>query len=100
MYIMFMVTFNWIGTPLSDLLDGFITGAFSEWLHIGLETVGVSEFMMKLILDGIIPGVGGVLVFFRKFLFYFLYFIIRRFRVYGADFSCHGSTHGKPRFKW
>lgn len=74
MYIMFMVTFNWIGTPLSDLLDGFITGAFSEWLHIGLETVGVSEFMMKLILDGIIPGVGGVLVFFPQIfiLFFFI----------------------------
>lgn len=77
MYLMFMITFNWLGSPLSDLLDGFLSGPFTEWLTKGLEALGVSQLLMNLILDGIVPGVGGVLVFVPQILilFFFISFL-------------------------
>ena len=31
MYFMFMLTFDWLGFPLSDILDSFITGPLTSW---------------------------------------------------------------------
>lgn len=74
MYVMFMLTFDWLGFPLSDLLDGFITGTFAETIEGWLNAAGASEFLHSLILDGIIAGVGGVLVFVPQIfiLFFFI----------------------------
>ncbi|WP_062353264.1 ferrous iron transport protein B [Bacillus kwashiorkori] len=74
MFLMFMVTFNWIGFPLSDVLEGFITGPLTTMIAQGLTSLGVSSFIQSLLLDGIIPGVGGVLVFVPQIflLFFFI----------------------------
>lgn len=74
MYLMFMLTFDWLGFPLSDLLDGFITGTLSNTLENLLNDAGASPFIHSLILDGIIAGVGGVLVFVPQIfiLFFFI----------------------------
>ncbi|WAA09028.1 ferrous iron transport protein B [Fervidibacillus albus] len=74
MYAMFMVTFNWLGFPLSDLLDGFFSGPMTDWFEKGLVAIGASQFIQKLILEGIIPGVSGVLVFVPQIflLFFFI----------------------------
>ncbi len=71
---MFMLTFNWLGTPLSDGLDAFIGGPLTNWLTAGLEAVGASTFIKDLILKGIVAGVGGVLVFVPQIfiLFFFI----------------------------
>ncbi|ABZ85574.1 ferrous iron transport protein b [Heliomicrobium modesticaldum Ice1] len=73
MYLMFEVTFTWVGQPLADLLDGWISGPFTEWASESLVSLGVAEWMQSLIVDGIIAGVGGVVVFapiiFTLFLF-------------------------------
>lgn len=63
MFLVFQTTFTWIGTPLSDLLEEFLTGSFSDWASQGLLLIGASPFVHDLIVDGIIAGVGGVLVF-------------------------------------
>ncbi|GGM19743.1 ferrous iron transport protein B [Paraliobacillus quinghaiensis] len=63
MYVMFMLTFDWLGFPLSDLLDAFIAGPITFVLENTLELIGASTFIQSLILDGIVAGVGGVLVF-------------------------------------
>jgi ferrous iron transporter FeoB len=74
LYFMFMMTFNWAGTPLSDQLDALLSGPVTEWLGRGLRFFGVSDFLMRLILGGIVPGVGGVLIFFPQIflLFFFI----------------------------
>lgn len=74
MYLMFMLTFDWFGVPLSDALDGFIGGPLTEWTASALSAMGASPFIEALILDGIIAGVGGVLVFVPQIfiLFFFI----------------------------
>ncbi|MGM9923512.1 MAG: ferrous iron transport protein B [Bacillus sp. (in: firmicutes)] len=74
MYLMFEATFTWIGAPLSDLLDGFIGGIFTDVVNQGLQAIGASSFIIDLVCDGIIAGVGGVLVFIPQIfvLFFFI----------------------------
>lgn len=73
MYLMFKLTFEWIGSPLSDLLDSFFGGALTDWLNDGLAWAGASEFTRALLVDGILAGVGGVLVFVPQILILFLF---------------------------
>ncbi|KEF38304.1 ferrous iron transporter FeoB [Schinkia azotoformans MEV2011] len=77
MYLMFMLTFNWLGFPLSDALDAFFSGPLTEWLTAGLVSIGASDFIQSLILEGIVAGVGGVLVFVPQIfiLFFFISFL-------------------------
>lgn len=63
MFLVFKMTFDWVGSPLSDLLDGLITGPITDGLQWGLHTIGASQFIQDLVLQGIVAGVGGVLVF-------------------------------------
>ncbi|QWU17517.1 ferrous iron transport protein B [Paenibacillus sophorae] len=72
MYVLFKTTFEWVGAPLSDLLDGLIAGPISSGATSFLDTVGASEFVHALIIDGIIGGVGGVLVFVPQIFILFL----------------------------
>ncbi|MGM9986731.1 MAG: ferrous iron transport protein B [Bacillaceae bacterium] len=74
MYLIFQTTFKWVGTPLSDMLDAFITGPFTTAVESLLQTVHASDTLQALILDGIISGVGGVLVFVPQIfvLFFFI----------------------------
>ncbi|AIQ56866.1 ferrous iron transport protein B [Paenibacillus borealis] len=72
MYAMFKTTFDWVGGPLSDLVDGFIGGPLSDGANSLLQTIGASGFTHALIVDGIIGGVGGVLVFVPQIFILFL----------------------------
>ncbi|MBE6098792.1 MAG: ferrous iron transport protein B [Anaerovibrio sp.] len=63
LYAVFQITFTWIGQPIADALDDFIAGDFTEWVAGALEGAEVADWMQALILDGIIGGVGSVLVF-------------------------------------
>lgn len=74
MYFMFMLTFDWLGFPLSDLLDAFISGPLTSWIESMFALLGVSAFIHDLVIDGIVAGVGGVLVFVPQIfiLFFFI----------------------------
>ncbi len=63
MFIVFMLTFDWLGFPLSDLLDTFLSGPFTTWVISFLGFIQATPFIEALVVDGIIAGVGGVLVF-------------------------------------
>ena len=63
MYAVFQITFEWIGQPIADWLDGAINEDFLGWAAESLEAAGVAEWMRALITDGIIGGVGAVLTF-------------------------------------
>ena len=73
MYLMFTATFNWIGTPLSDALDAFISGPLSSWIQAGLKAAGTSHFIRDLVVNGVVAGVGGVLVFVPQIFILFLF---------------------------
>ncbi|OQP15635.1 ferrous iron transport protein B [Geobacillus zalihae] len=74
MYVVFMLTFNWLGTPLADRLDAFFSGPLADWLSRLLDWAGASPFIKALVLDGVVAGVGGVLVFVPQIfiLFFFI----------------------------
>lgn len=74
MYLMFMLTFDWLGTPLSDVLDSFLTGPITTWFETALSAVKASDFIRALVLEGLVAGVGGVLVFVPQIfiLFFFI----------------------------
>jgi ferrous iron transport protein B len=74
MYLMFMLTFDWLGTPLSDVLDGILTGPVTTGVVTFLSTIHASDFIHALIIEGLIAGVGGVLVFVPQIfiLFFFI----------------------------
>ncbi|WP_297990287.1 ferrous iron transport protein B [Anoxybacillus sp.] len=77
MYMLFQLTFDWLGAPLSDLLDAFFAGPLTDFVTAMLEAIGASEFIRALVVDGIIAGVGGVLVFVPQIfiLFFFISFL-------------------------
>lgn len=74
MWLIFQTTFTWIGTPLSDQLDGFIGGTFTDSVKSVMSHLGLIPFLQDLITDGIIAGVGSVLVFVPQIvvLFFFI----------------------------
>lgn len=63
MYTVFMVTFEWIGQPISDAMDDFIGGELTDWLAETLTSLNVADWLHSLILDGIVGGVGSVIIF-------------------------------------
>ncbi|WP_297568470.1 ferrous iron transport protein B [uncultured Anaerovibrio sp.] len=63
LYAVFQITFEWIGQPIADALEELITGDFTEWVAGLLEGAEVADWMQALILDGIIGGVGSVVIF-------------------------------------
>lgn len=60
MVFMFQFTFSWVGQPISDLLDGLLNDSFIPWMHTLLSST--SPWFQSLLVDGIIGGVGGILV--------------------------------------
>ena len=74
MWLIFQTTFTWIGTPLSDRMDDFFSGQFTDWVKAAMHFLGVIPFLQDLITDGIIAGVGSVLVFVPQIvvLFFFI----------------------------
>ena len=73
MFLIYMVTFDWIGNPISDgfsqVLDHWIIPTVSNLLiNLGASADGV---IYGAIIDGLIAGVGGVIVFLPQILILF-----------------------------
>ncbi len=60
MALMFQVTFSWIGQPLSDLLDSLLNDSLVPIIEVWINNY--SPWFQSLILDGIVGGVGGIVV--------------------------------------
>ena len=61
LYVIFMFTFNWVGQPLSDAMDEYIISGIVNLLENLLQNS--SPWFSSLIIDGIVGGVGSVIVF-------------------------------------
>ena len=73
MWLIFHVTFTWIGTPISDALDEFLGGTFTDTVSNLMDKLDLVPFLQDLINDGIIAGVGAVLVFVPQILVLFFF---------------------------
>ncbi|MEW6487476.1 MAG: ferrous iron transport protein B [Thermodesulfobacteriota bacterium] len=62
MWLVFKLTFD-VSTPFADWLDELAAGPFRRWVEGGLGAVGAPEWTASLALDGVLAGVGFVLVF-------------------------------------
>ena len=62
-FLMFKLSFDWVGTPLSDLLDWFLSVPVSNTVNHLLVQAGAIPALRSLIVNGIIAGVGGVVAF-------------------------------------
>lgn len=60
-FLIFKSTFSWIGAPLADLLDTLVLVPLQEGVSALLSSS--SPWFQGLIVDGIIGGVGSILVF-------------------------------------
>lgn len=74
MFLMFQLTFDWLGTPISDHLDTFFSGPLHDFLDMVLSGLHASQPIRSVVLDGLLAGVGGVLVFVPQIflLFFFI----------------------------
>ena len=62
-YLMFQISFNWIGQPLADLVGEFFDETLAPAAAEAMADAGVADWMQSLVSDGIIAGVGAVINF-------------------------------------
>ncbi len=72
MGLMFAITFGSIGTFLTGLTESLV-GWIGDLAGAGLAAASAPEWVTSLVLDGVIAGVGGVLVFLPQILLIFLF---------------------------
>lgn len=73
MWVIFKLTFD-IATPFIDWTDALFVDTLRKWGGISLASIGASNWMISLVTDGIISGVGFVLVF-TPIIFTMMFFI-------------------------
>jgi ferrous iron transport protein B len=62
MYIVFRLVID-VSSPFLDWTDAVINGPLANWLSFILDLMLAPSWIHSLIIDGIVAGVGGVLVF-------------------------------------
>jgi ferrous iron transport protein B len=62
MWLLFKLTFD-LSSPFGDWIDAMTNGPFKRWAAAILGGVGAPDWTVSLVNDGIIAGVGFVLVF-------------------------------------
>ena len=75
-YLVFKLTFEWVGQVAADALAEFIEGPFTDSVVASLESAGVEDWVFSLVVDGIIGGVGGVLSFVPLIVCFFFFLSI------------------------
>lgn len=73
MYCVFQITFGTFGSMLSDMLDNLFNVQFANILEHFLTTANVGEFFKRLLLNGILSGIGSVITFFPQIMLLFLF---------------------------
>jgi ferrous iron transport protein B len=62
MYIIFRLVID-VSSPFLDWTDAVINGPIANWLRFLLDLLPLPAWIHSLVIDGIVAGVGGVLVF-------------------------------------
>ncbi|SDW02861.1 ferrous iron transport protein B [Marininema mesophilum] len=72
MYLIFQITFSWVGMMGSDLLDGWLAGPASDGLKTLLVSMDSPNWFTHLMIEGVVAGMGAVLVFVPQIAILFL----------------------------
>ncbi|SFS50648.1 ferrous iron transport protein B [Marininema halotolerans] len=72
MYLIFQITFSWVGMAGSDLLDGWLSGPISEGIQKALVVMDSPAWFTRLMIEGVVAGMGAVLVFVPQIAILFL----------------------------
>lgn len=70
-WLVFTLTYL-LGDPAADFLDGAI-GSLGEWLGGVLASMGASDLLQSFVMDGVVGGVGSVVVFFPHIFLLFVF---------------------------
>lgn len=62
MWLLFKLTFD-LSSPFADWLDAMTNGPFKRWISAIMAAIGAPDWTVSLVNDGVIAGVGSVLVF-------------------------------------
>ncbi len=62
MYVVFRLVID-VSAPFLDWVDAAINGPFARWIAALLGAVAAPAWLHSLVIDGMVAGVGGVLVF-------------------------------------
>ena len=62
MYVVFRLVID-VSSPFLDWMDAVINGPIANWIRFILDLVPLPAWIHSLVIDGIVAGVGGVLVF-------------------------------------
>lgn len=76
MLLVFFITFGPLGTWMTDGLDELISHHFSPWVEEVLTGWGAQSWIVRLICDGVIAGVGSIVSFFPQILLLFFFLSI------------------------
>ena len=72
MWVVFKITSE-VSAPYMDWVDGVISGPLTKWIVAILNLLGLGgTWVESLLVDGVIAGVGGVLVFVPVLMFLYL----------------------------
>ena len=72
----FYITFGSLGAMITEAVEGFMGGTFSEWIRTFMVSHNASPWAVGLICDGVVAGVGAVLAFFPQILLLFFFLSI------------------------
>lgn len=73
MWLLFKLTFD-LSSPFGDWIDGTLNGPIKRWATVILDSINAPDWTVSLVNDGIIAGVGSVLVF-TPVIFTIMFFI-------------------------
>lgn len=62
MWLLFKLTFD-MSSPFGDWIEGVLNGPLKRWATVILNGIGAPDWTVSLFNDGVIAGVGSVLVF-------------------------------------
>ncbi|MGP7795009.1 ferrous iron transporter B [Sphingomonas sp. CLY1604] len=70
LFVMFQAVFTWASVPADAIDAGF------GWLHDAIQAAMPDGFLRSLLTDGLIAGVGAVIVFLPQILILFLFILV------------------------
>jgi ferrous iron transport protein B len=76
MYAVFQITFGAIGTFTIDWIDNFLNVTMADLVSSGLQAANAAQWLQELIVNGIIAGLGSILVFVPQIMIMFFFLSI------------------------
>lgn len=75
MFLIYLITFDLVGNQISDGFSGVLEDWITPWMEQLLMSLGASPdgFVYGAIIDGLVAGVGGVIVFLPQILILFFF---------------------------